>query len=78
MSWAEDEGIDGWDGLEPIVSDSAPDEWEDREFNITPIKDLETSHIQNIIRGLEEGSFYWGQQSKLSFLKAELERRSKI
>lgn len=73
MSWAEDEGIDAYKLTES--SDSRDYEWEDRTRNIQLISDLETSHITNIIRGLEQGKWYYGQSHKLNYLKRELEKR---
>ena len=72
MSWAEDMGYDGY---EPEVSDSEEYEWEDGKHSIRLISDLETFHIENIIRNLEAGKSYYSQEHKLDYLKKELKKR---
>jgi len=73
MSWAEEMEIDGYELPEQSVSKNY--EWEDRTHGISLIEGLETTHIQNIIRGLEAGKWYFGQSHKLDYLKKELKDR---
>lgn len=56
-------------------SGTPDDIWEDANHELTPIKELDTSHIANILRGLRSGKPYWGQKHKEPALKAELESR---
>lgn len=76
MSWADDEGFDAYD--EPNYPDGHDNMgvWVDVHWNQTPIHQLETTHIKNIIRGLEAGKSYFGQISKIEILKKELKMRS--
>lgn len=77
MSWAEDNGFDAFDEEDFYgrSSNTKEYEWEDKNHHIRLISDLDTSHIKNIIRGLEAGKSYWHQSWKLDYLKKELKKR---
>lgn len=75
MSWADDNGVDGEPEFDDYRSEAPDDVWEDTNYNETPIKDLATPHLVNIIRGLEAGKSYWEQIDKLPNLRAELKKR---
>jgi len=75
VSWVEDNGYDAYDEPEyPAGSDNMA-VWVDKDWNQTPIHQLETRHIENIIRNLEDGKSYFGQADKLDTLKRELNNR---
>lgn len=75
-AWEEMDGVDfdeysflpdGWDNHAV---------WVDINHGQTPIHQLKTDHIQNIIRGLAHGKSYWQQIDKLGVLKNELKSRT--
>jgi hypothetical protein len=82
MSWAEDEGIDGY------VDDSMYDDsmypegwnnyavWVDKDWNQTPITMLDTNHIKNILRGFKNGKSFFGQDCKSDVLEKILRQRA--
>jgi hypothetical protein len=61
--------------MEDDVSDTQEYEWEDKDHNVRLIHDLDTGHIEHIIKGLESGKGYWGQVWKLPYLQRVLKRR---
>lgn len=65
------------DMFEPYESDTAIYEWEDREYNVDLISELETSHLINIVRGIKRGAWYFGQGYKLERINKELKKRIK-
>jgi hypothetical protein len=76
VSYAEDEGLDGYDSDDLYYeSDTKKYEWEDASNDVHLIRDLETSHIKHIIRGLEDGKDYFCQGYKLAYLKKTLALR---
>ena len=76
MSWAEEEGIDGWGVTDFEIEDYNNnnklriDEWEngfhtDKNGNEIPLSEMSENHLRNTIKFLDN----------LSKLKEELERR---
>lgn len=79
MSYAEDMGFDGYDAEDfSYSSDSKKYEWEDKTHETHLIHGLQESHLKYIIRGLESGKDYYGQQYKLAYLRKELSMRESI
>lgn len=53
------------------------DVWVSRDRSSTPINRLTTSHLKNIIAGIDNGKSFFGQWWKLDQLERELQRRER-
>ena len=66
MSWAEDNGYTDYDQV-----------WQTEDGREIPYAELEPSHIKNILRGLDNGASYYGQEYKRPYLEKALREKVK-
>jgi hypothetical protein len=60
---------------QPYESDTRDYEWEDKNYHVSLVRDLETSHIENIIKAIDRGIYLYAQDWKRDYLVKELRRR---